>query len=98
MRWRGEPTGDRKAEDEGMGQSELVSPLRRARIGLEIWLARLPKTMTLDARMALDTLMSVAEREIDQAYRDGAGHRSSELEARRMFADAADKAASDTAG
>lgn len=66
-----------------MGQNDLVSPLRRARIGVEIWLARLPKDMTLDAQMALDGLMAVAEREIDQAYRDGAAHRSSELQARR---------------
>jgi hypothetical protein len=67
-----------------MAINELVSPLHRARIGVEIWLARLPKDMTIDAQMALDNLMTAAVREIDQAYRDGASHRSSELSARRM--------------
>lgn len=64
--------------------NELTSPLRRAKIGVEIWLAYLPKYMIADAEMALAGLVGVAEREIDQAYRDGASNQSAGTRSRKM--------------
>jgi len=59
--------GDRK---------ELQSPLRRAKIGVSNWLGALPEGAKLDAEIALDKLIEVAEREIEQAYFDGNNHRA----------------------
>ncbi len=69
-------------------EREIVSPLHRAMIGVEVWLAHLPKDMTIDAKMALDNLVATAERQIDQAYRDGASNQLANTRALRMVADA----------
>jgi hypothetical protein len=45
--------------------------LRRAHLGVTIWLDLLPKDAQLDAKMALDKLVVLAEREIEQAYHEG---------------------------
>lgn len=68
-----------------MADNELNSPLRRARLGLIPWLDLLDKDSKLDACMALDKLCQVAEREIEQAYIDGAANRSSSTRAQRQM-------------
>lgn len=70
-----------------MSNDKLISPLHRSKIAIEIWLARLPEAMKIDAQMALDSLMATAMREIDQAYRDGVAHRLAETTARRIADD-----------
>lgn len=44
------------------------SPLRRAKLSVSIWLDVLPKDARLDAQMALDKLIDLAEKEIEQAF------------------------------
>lgn len=50
---------------------QVKSPLRRAKLSVVIWLDILPKDAQLDAKMALDKLVDLAEREIEQAYFEG---------------------------
>ncbi|MGY3527299.1 hypothetical protein [Bradyrhizobium sp. USDA 4452] len=57
-----------------MADNHVTSPLRRARIGVEIWLDLLPEEARLDAKIALDKLCQIAEREIDSAYSDGSNN------------------------
>ncbi len=47
---------------------QVKSPLRRARLSVIIWLDILPKDAQADAKMALDRLVDLAEKEIEQAY------------------------------
>jgi hypothetical protein len=67
--------GDRK---------DLQSPLMRAKFGILPWLDALPKDARLDAEMALDNLVSVAFREIEQAYIDGVNNRSAQARAQKL--------------
>jgi hypothetical protein len=57
-----------------MADSFTTSPLKRARIGVEIWLDLLPEDTKIDAKMALERLCEVAEKEIQQSYMDGDRH------------------------
>jgi hypothetical protein len=66
-----------------MADKELLSPLGRAKYGVLPWIDLLDKDARLEACMALDRLCQVAEREIDQAYRDGASNRSEAVRASR---------------
>lgn len=65
-------------------KNELHSALRRARIGVVSWFDALPEDARMDACSALDHLIRVAEREIEQAYFDGNNHRA-DVERRRPF-------------
>lgn len=46
----------------------VKSPLRRAKLSVSIWLDILPKDARLDAAVALDKFLDLAEREIEQAF------------------------------
>lgn len=70
-----------------MSDKELLSPLGRAKFGILPWLDLLDKDNRLEACMALDRLCQVAEREIDQAYRDGASNRSEAVRAQNRKPD-----------
>lgn len=52
-------------------RTKLLSPLKRARMGLEQWIDLLPEDAQPAAGMAIDRLCEMAEREIEQAYYDG---------------------------
>lgn len=49
----------------------VKSPLRRAKLSVSIWLDLLPKDARLDAKTALDKLIDLAEKEIEQAFFEG---------------------------
>lgn len=66
-----------------MNDKELLSPLGRAKFGVLPWLDLIDKEARVDACIALDRLCQVAEREIDQAYRDGASNRSEAVRANK---------------
>lgn len=70
-----------------MTNKELLSPLGRAKFGVLPWLEQLDKDTRTDACMALDRLCQVAEREIEQAYLDGASNRSEAVRAQRSKPD-----------
>ncbi len=64
----------------------LNSPLRRARLSVALWLDILPKDAQIDAQMALDRLVDLAEKEVEQAFHAGQdfnrdGRRASEAAA-----------------
>ena len=67
-----------------MTDKELLSPLGRARLGVLPWIDLLDKDARLDACLTLDRLCQVAEREIEQAYLDGASNRSEAVRASRI--------------
>jgi hypothetical protein len=67
-----------------MIDKDLLSPLGRAKFGVLPWIDLLDKDARVEACMALDRLCQVAEREIDQAYRDGASNRSESVRATRI--------------
>lgn len=52
-------------------RKDLHSPIMRARIAVFRWIDALPKEAQPDAVMAVDKLVDVAGREIEQAYSDG---------------------------
>jgi len=65
--------------------SDITSPLSRARFAVMVWIDTLSsKDAQMEASMAMDSFMQVAEREIQQAYRDGMNHRSSAVRAQQM--------------
>lgn len=70
-------------------RKELQSPTRRAKFGMMPWLEMLPKEAQLDAFMALDRLIAVAEKEIEQAYLDGHNNRSETVRSREFNKDPA---------
>lgn len=57
-----------------MAANFTSSPIRRARMGVEIWLDLLPESARLNAKLALENLCEAAEREVSQAYHDGDIH------------------------
>lgn len=67
-------------------RNELQSALMRAKFGILPWLDALPKDARLDAEMALNRLIEVANREIEQAYMDGANNRSASVRAQKAMA------------
>lgn len=64
--------------------SDVISPLSRARFSVMVWIDSLPGDAKSEAAMAMDTLMQVAEREIENAYRDGMNHRSAAVRAQKF--------------
>lgn len=58
-----------------------TSPVRRACHCMEPWLDLLPGDAKSEAQMALQGIQEVAEREIQQAYHDGAATRSNSVRA-----------------
>lgn len=64
--------------------SDVTSPLSRARFSVMVWIDSLPDEAKSEAAMAMDTLMQVAEREIENAYRDGMNHRSAAVRAQKL--------------
>lgn len=68
--------GDRK---------DLHSPVRRAKLGVLTWIdTTMPVDAQMDAKMALDHLCEVAEREIEQAYFDGNKQHQGSVQARQF--------------
>jgi hypothetical protein len=67
-------------------KNDLQSPLRRAKLGMYIWIELLPKEAQEIAVDALTALCTAAEREIEQAYFDGQKHRSSAIDSRQFRA------------
>lgn len=64
--------------------SDVTSPLMRARYAVMIWVDLLPKDAQLEASMAMDCLIQLAEREIENAYRDGSASRSAAARAQKL--------------
>jgi hypothetical protein len=64
--------------------SDITSPLSRARFAVMLWIDTLSKDAQCEAAIAMDSFMQLAEREIEQAYRDGMNHRSASVRAQKM--------------
>lgn len=67
-------------------KNDLHSALMRAKFGVSPWFDVLPKDAKVEAEMALDRLIEVANREIEQAYFDGANNRSASVRAQKHMA------------
>ena len=65
-------------------RNNLQSPIKRARMAVDVWMELLPKEAKLDAEMALDKFCQVAEREIEQAYFDGHNQRHASATMRKI--------------
>lgn len=65
--------------------SDVTSPLMRARYAVMIWVDLLPKDAQLEASVAMDGLIQLAEREIEGAYRDGSASRSAAARAQKFI-------------
>lgn len=70
-------------------RNKLMSPLTRAKIGMDQWIEMLPKDVQCHAESSLERLCEVAFREIEQAYYDGHNQRANSERIRKAQAEVA---------